>query len=233
MDDRLNSPIWRQDAYTLRKLQDAVERIVAEFRAANSLSGIVIDLGAGDTPYKQLFEGPGTSYISCDLAEGPGIDVVLDANGVANEIASGEARCVVSFQVLEHVWDLDSYLGECRRLLCQGGKLLLSTHGTWLYHPHPTDYRRWTRDGLVRELESRGFVVDTVVPLVGPLAWTSQFRCLAFSHVFGRLGFLGRFIAAISNALFYVRMVIEDFVTPQALKESNAAVYLVIAEKAE
>ena len=26
--------------------------------------------------------------------------------------------------------------------------------------PHPTDFRRWTRDGLVRELESRGFAVE-------------------------------------------------------------------------
>lgn len=233
MGDRLNASVWRQDAYTLHKLQGAIERIIAEFRATNILPGTVVDLGAGDAPYKRLFASSGASYISCDIAEGPNVDVVLNANGIADQIASADARCVVSFQVLEHVWDLDAYLGECRRLLSPEGKLLLSTHGTWLYHPHPADFRRWTRDGLVREVQSRGFVVEKVVPLVGPLAWTSQFRCLAYSHVFGRLGLIGKFLAGISNVLFYTRMMIEDFVTPKALKESNAAVYVVIAEKAE
>ena len=75
-------------------------------------------------------------------------------------LPDGCAKVIVSFQVLEHVWDLDWYFSEIRRLLAPGGTLLLSTHGTWLYHPHPTDFRRWTREGLRMELSSRGFVVQ-------------------------------------------------------------------------
>ena len=46
------------------------------------------------------------------------------------DCADGEYDLVASFQVLEHVWDLDAYLGEARRALRPEGWLLLSTHGS-------------------------------------------------------------------------------------------------------
>src|SRR5690606_18285456 len=106
------------------------------------------------------------------------VDIVFK-EGEALPIESAAADCVVSFQVLEHVWDLDAYLLECRRLMSKNGRLILSTHGTWLYHPHPGDYRRWTRDGLIRDLEMRGFEIESIDAAVGPLAWTTQFRTFA------------------------------------------------------
>ncbi|SHE95707.1 Methyltransferase domain-containing protein [Microbulbifer donghaiensis] len=231
MGERLNAPLWKQDAFTLRRLQVAIERILNDLDEDGTLPGVVVDMGAGGAPYCRLFQARGATYVSCDICNGPGIDVVLE-NGRAVELGNGFADCVVSFQVLEHVWDIDAYLLECRRLLSADGKLLLSTHGTWLYHPHPTDFRRWTRDGLLKEIESRGYIIDSIIPVVGPLAWTSQFRCLAYSHLFQKFGVLGRFFARVSNALFYLRMVAEDFVTPPALKDSNAAIYVVVASKA-
>ena len=42
------------------------------------------------------------------------------------------ADLALSFQVLEHVRDLQTYFSEARRVLRQDGSLLLSTHGTWL-----------------------------------------------------------------------------------------------------
>src|SRR5581483_7858547 len=109
----------------------------------------IVDMGCGNSPYELLFRGEGTVYVKCDL-EGA-VDYILRP-GEQVSLADGSADGVVSFQVLEHVADLDWYLGECRRVLRPGGWLLLSTHGVWLYHPHPTDYRRWTHDGLALEL---------------------------------------------------------------------------------
>ena len=40
------------------------------------------------------------------------------------------------------------YLAECFRVLRPGGRLLLSTHGMFVYHPDPDDYWRWTCAGL-------------------------------------------------------------------------------------
>lgn len=231
MDSRLNPPIWRHDAYTLRRLQAALERTVTTLRQAGVLShadATVVDFGAGDVPYRPLFAPHCARYLACDLESAPGIDMLIDADGHV-PLADGSASCVLSVQVLEHVWDVGDYLQECRRLLSADGRLVLSTHGTWLYHPHPGDYRRWTRDGLCRELEANGFEVLAVEPVVGPLAWTTQFRTLAYHHVLARFGIVGRALAAGICALMHLRMVAEDRLTPAPLRESNAAVYCVTA----
>jgi SAM-dependent methyltransferase len=189
----------------------------------------VLDLGAGDAPYRALFDAAKCRYVCCDL--GPDAEVPI-VPGQPVAMAAGSADAVVSFQVLEHVWDLDWYLGECARLLKPEGTLILSTHGTWPYHPHPTDFRRWTRDGLVAELETRGFEVSEVKPLLGPLAWTTQFRALGYHAVLGKLPLLGSLLSALVCSLMHLRMKIEDRLTPAPWIATNAAVYVVLARKA-
>lgn len=230
MHVRLNPPVWRHDAYTLRKLAAALRGAIHSLVSQGLLTArsTVVDLGAGEVPYRPLFTPHCQKYLACDLAAAPQIDIVFKP-GEALKLAAGAADCVVSFQVLEHVWDIDAYLGECRRLLAPGGRLILSTHGTWLYHPHPTDYRRWTCDGLRKELEVRGFDVTDVFPAVGPLAWTTQFRTLAYHHVLSRLGLPGRLLAAALCSLMHARMVIEDAITPKTLRDTNSAIYLMVA----
>ena len=234
MKSRLNPPISQHDAYTLRSLQAAIVQEIQcllEGGLLDNQSGLVVDLGAGEAPYRDLFTPHCRSYIACDIERRDGIDLVISDKG-AVDLPDATASCVVSFQVLEHVWDLDAYFAECARLLAPDGRLLLSTHGTWLYHPHPGDYRRWTRDGLVRELKERGFVVEKAVPLVGALAWTTQFRLIAYHHVFSRLPVVGRSLASILAVAMYFRMLLEDAVTPAAIRADNAAVYLVVARHA-
>lgn len=231
MHARLDTHLWRHDAYTLRRMQGAFERAIVGLLNAGVLDkerSSVVDMGAGDVPYRPLFEDHCKTYMACDLEMRPGIDVVFDDCGTL-PLPSGTADCIVSFQVLEHVWDLDTYLSECHRILKEEGRLILSTHGTWLYHPHPGDYRRWTRDGLCRDLELRGFEIETIDAVVGPLAWTTQFRTFAYHHVLSKLGPIGRLVAAAFCMAMYPRMVIEDWATPKALHDTNAAVYCVTA----
>ena len=96
----------------------------------------------------------------------------------------------------DHVRDLDAYCAEIRRLLNDDGLLLLSTHGTWLYHPHPEDHRRWTRTGLISDLTDRGFVVEEVDALVGPLATTTIIRLTGFAFFIRRLPLIGGVLAS-------------------------------------
>lgn len=232
MNERLDTPVWRHDAYTLRQLRRAVSSAIDRLVADGSLrasSSTVVDMGAGDAPYRPLLAPHVRRYIACDVSPGPHIDLLFPPGGRV-ALRDGSADAVVSFQVLEHVWDLDAYLDECRRLIAPGGRLLLSTHGAWLYHPHPSDFRRWTRDGLRLELETRGFEVIDIEPVVGPLAWTTQFRVLGWNHLLGRLGSIGAALAIPFNALMYLRMRMEDRVTPVGMRSENAAVYVVTAK---
>lgn len=226
MDARLSPPFWRHDAYTLRQLRASLESRIQEHVLPDK--AVVVDVGAGAAPYRTLFTAFGAQYKTCDIDSSQGAEIVFTP-GTEIPVPSGTADRVVSFQVLEHVWDLDWYLGECRRLLKPDGLLMLSTHGTWLYHPHPTDFRRWTRDGLTAELEQRGFRIVSVTGSVGPLAWTTQFRALALNHVLRRMPLVGGPMAALLCSIMHLRMIVEDAITPRNLQETNAAVYLVVA----
>lgn len=233
---RLDPPFWRHDAYTLRKLAAAVGAAARTALESPSVDGVppcVVDLGAGDAPFRPLFEARGARYVACDIAvpaDGPTVRI---EPGRPLPLPDASAQLVVSFQVLEHVLDLDWYLGETRRLLAPGGRLLLSTHGTWLYHPHPTDFRRWTRPGLLAELEQRGLRPISVQALVGPLAWTTQFRAFGWHRVLAAVPLVGPLLAAASNSLHHLRMMLEDAITPQPWIEDNAAMYLVLAQRAD
>ncbi|MEO6280219.1 class I SAM-dependent methyltransferase [Roseateles sp.] len=227
---RVDPPFWRHDAYTLRRLAEGVISAIPEvLPAPTSTAACVVDMGAGDAPYRSLFEARGARYVACDIDAPEGGETLRIDIGRPLPLAAGCAQVVVSFQVLEHVWDLDWYLGEARRLLAPEGHLLLSTHGIWLYHPHPTDFRRWTRAGLIAELEQRGFEIRSVRALVGPLAWTTQFRALGWNRLLQALPFVGPWVAGLSNALHHLRMRLEDALTPRDWAEDNAAVYLVVA----
>jgi SAM-dependent methyltransferase len=224
---RFDPSFWEHDWYILRSLRRSIESIVKGNRLCVG-ARVVVDMGCGDSPYEPLFRWPECSYLAGDLKGD--VDFVLEP-GKRVSLADASADGVVSFQVLEHVWDLNWYLGECHRLLRPGGWLLLSTHGTWPYHAHPTDFRRWTREGLCEELHQRQFAVERVEGIVGPLAWTTQIRLLGFYHLLAAVGTLGELALKPVILLMNSRMVVEDRLTPEAIRRENACVYLTLCRK--
>lgn len=119
----------------------------------------VLDYGCGGSPYESLF--PGAPYHRADFAGMPRLDFTL-AEDSAVAAPSGAYDLVLSTQVLEHVAQPATYLGECHRLLAPGGRLVLSTHGIFQDHGCPYDYQRWTSDGLKLALTRAGFEVLTL-----------------------------------------------------------------------
>ncbi len=224
-DERLAPRFWNHNWHTLITLRRCLEETL-DRHALLQPGQLIVDIGCGDRPYEPIFRSGGCEYLGCDL--GVGAEVRFEP-GLPIPLPEASADGVVSFQVLEHVWDLDWYLGECRRLLKPGGWLLLSTHGTWLYHPHPADFRRWTRDGLIGELTTRGFQVQAVEPAVGPLAWTTQFRLLGMREVLRRIPVLGRALLVPLICAMNVRMLIEDAITPASIRNTDACVYITVA----
>jgi SAM-dependent methyltransferase len=213
----------------MRMLARAFEELVHQHLAGTSARK-VLDFGCGPMPYRPLFERVGHEYLGADFADNPLAQVRLDSTGIL-PCAHSSVDVVVSSQVLEHVVDVPRYLSECRRVLRADGLLLLSTHGSWIYHPHPTDLRRWTRWGLEHEISQAGFTVHDVVPCLGPLAYTTQLRLLLVQGFLRRLGALGVLIGAPLALLCQGLMWIEERVTPAWVSRDNACVYVIAARR--
>lgn len=127
---------------------------------------IVLDYGAGGSPYKQRIKCQ--QYLRADIPGDPLLDMVIPSSGIL-EWPSDSVDMILSTQVLEHVQDVHTYLSEAFRLLAPGGRIFCSTHGMYEEHGCPYDFRRWTLDGLKAELTAVGFVIEEGVKLTSGL----------------------------------------------------------------
>lgn len=225
-ESRNNPRIWDTDWLVLRPLA----ALIAQKVVGHSPRGArLIDMGCGDMPYRAALEAEGIEYVGADLDDGGDVPIGPDGRVPVN---AHSFDAVLSVQVLEHVRDLGAYFQEIRRLLTPEGTLFLSTHGSWLYHPHPEDHRRWTGTGLTAELEAFGFVVDEHIALVGPLATTTLIRMTGFAFFLRKLPVLGGAIANGLTVLMNMRAWVEDKVTPDSIRRNDACVYFVRARVA-
>jgi SAM-dependent methyltransferase len=202
--------------------------LYAQARSYLPAGAQIVDLGCGEAPYRATLTALGFKYFGADL--GGDAELLIDGSGRVS-LPTASVDAILSIQVLEHVPDLAAYLGEARRLLVDDGWLLLSTHGTWLYHPHPEDHRRWTRPGLIAELRRHGFDTEECQPIAGPLATTTIIRLTGYVYILKKIPLVGWFLARFLACLMNWRAVLEDRVTPKSVREDNACVYLIRARK--
>jgi SAM-dependent methyltransferase len=127
----------------------------------------LLDFGCGNKPYRDLFSAKYKHHIGADLDGNPIAEVIVTA-GQLTRVPDATFDGVLSSQVLEHVADPRLYLSEAHRVLKPGGSLIISTHGIWPYHPDPTDYWRWTKEGLIRAIADVGFEIQSVQSVLGP-----------------------------------------------------------------
>ena len=127
---------------------------------APKISGALLDVGCGQKPYRALFEVDEYIGLELDTPENRArklADCYYDGSRFPFEDARFDG--IVCNQVLEHVFDPQGFLGELRRVLRPGGKLLLTVPFVWDEHEQPWDYARYTSFGLRDLLEAGGFTV--------------------------------------------------------------------------
>jgi SAM-dependent methyltransferase len=138
----------------------------------------VLDAGAGDAPYRELFAH--CRYRTADWAKSPHpgareADIIAPLDALPVDAESFDA--IVCTQVLEHVADPAAVLAELHRVLAKDGQLWLSVPFVGELHEEPHDYWRYTSHALRMLLDRAGFVDASVEPLggyfsaVGVLAW--------------------------------------------------------------
>jgi SAM-dependent methyltransferase len=131
-------------------------------KMAPEITGDVLDFGCGSKPYETLFTHA-SSYVGVDI-EVSGHDhkrskVDFYYDGKTLPFPDGRFDAVVAFEVFEHVFNIDEVLGEVRRVLKPGGRILLTIPFAWDEHEIPYDFARYTSYGITHVLEKNGFEV--------------------------------------------------------------------------
>lgn len=134
----------------------------------------VVNVGARES---QL----GDHVLSLDLALYPGVDVVGDAVRLPMRDESLDA--VITQGVLEHVRHPEQAVAEIRRVLCSGGLTYHEVPFMQGYHADPTDFQRFTLDGIAALFDGLEIVERGVI--AGPssaLSWLlREYLAILFS----------------------------------------------------
>lgn len=103
----------------------------------------VLEAGCGEGYGADLLAGTARRVLALDYdvttvghvrSRYPRVDVAR-ANLVALPVPDGSVDVVVSLQVIEHLWEQERFLDECRRVLRPGGTLLVSTPNRITFSP--------------------------------------------------------------------------------------------------
>lgn len=135
----------------------------------NMYKGVLYDLGAGESPYKDFFLKYAQQYISVDWSGSyhhTKAEITADLNKPL-PIASEVADTVVSLSVIEHLREPQVMLNEAFRIMKRGGGIVLQVPWQWWIHEAPYDFFRYTPYGLKYLFEKAGFVDVTVEPQSG------------------------------------------------------------------
>ena len=112
----------------------------------------VLELGTGrwnqeiSTHHGSLIPKNGI-HIKSDIFSGTDVDIVSDAHDL-KEISSDEFDVVMAFSVWEHLRKPWIAAQAVHRILKPGGLLFVQTHFNFPVHGYPSDYSRWTDEGL-------------------------------------------------------------------------------------
>jgi len=124
---------------------------------AADLFGPYLEVGSKDYGSTQdlqsVLVNPG-EHVRVDLEVGQSVGVVLDLTRPFEEVdrALRGARfgTIFCLSVLEHCADPFRMAENLTRLLAPGGKVVISAPFAWRFHGYPSDYWRFTHEGVKR-----------------------------------------------------------------------------------
>ena len=135
-------------------------------RALSSCRGRLLDVGAGEAPWRELMpERVEYVGVDADLSGEFGMRHLPDVtyyDGKRLPYDDNSFDHVLCTEVLEHIPNPATFLIDLKRVLRQGGTLILTVPWSARIHHLPHDYGRFTRFGLVALMESTGFSGVTI-----------------------------------------------------------------------
>lgn len=126
------------------------------------------------------------AFLNVDLTEMEGVGVVADIQKLP--FATGSVAAIECDAVLEHVPDANAAVAELYRVLKPGGYLHVVVPFCQAFHAYPSDYRRWTTEGL-KSLLAEFDILDVGVragPTATLLSFFLEYLKLPFSGKVGK-----------------------------------------------
>lgn len=123
--------------------------IIADILSRRTGYAEVLDVGSYDVNgnLRATVESRGWTYTGLDITEGRNVDVVSQ-DPYHYPFADGHFDVVLSAYVAEHIPYIWQWVPELVRVLIPGGLLVVVTHVSYNYHPHPVDCWRIMPDGM-------------------------------------------------------------------------------------
>lgn len=150
-----------------------LRRQVRRFAKGTKKGMLVLDAGAGKSPYRSLFKHAhyeAADFAALGTAYAP-LDYVCDITDIP--VDDGRFDRVLFNQVLEHLPDPGVALAELHRVLKPGGRLFCSVPLFYEEHQQPYDFYRYTQFSLRRIFEEAGFEIARIDWLEGYLGTVS------------------------------------------------------------
>ena len=122
---------------------------------AEQLKGPYLEVGSKDYGTTQDIRSvlpERTTYIGVDMEAGKGVDLVLDLirdfDAIDHELGGMRFGTIICLSVLEHRADPFGMARNLTRLLQKNGKIVVSVPFAWKFHGYPSDYWRFTHEGV-------------------------------------------------------------------------------------
>jgi hypothetical protein len=124
-------------------------------RHASELAGPFLEVGSKDygntQDLRSVFRGQG-EYVGADIEAGQGVDLVLDFTRpfaeVDSQLAGRRLGTIFCLSVMEHCLQPFVMADNLTQLLQPGGKLCIAVPFVYQFHDYPSDYWRFTHEGV-------------------------------------------------------------------------------------
>jgi len=174
-------------------------------------SGLLLDVGCGNKPYKNIFVSKVNSYVGVDVADSPHRKVTPEVYGYALNLPFKNASfdTVLCTQVLDDLPEPGLAIKEMSRVLKKGGYLILTAPQSWGIHDAPHDYYRFTKFGLAYLIQCADLSMVECEVRGGFWAMVGQHMSSHFFYKFGRYSFLKVIIVPLCAILQRIALLLD------------------------